>query len=325
MKKLLVALPFVATASWAGTTLYSGSQTRTAYDELVAQLDRSTTLAVSAESYEAGFTESRAVTRVRLSDSPDAEVLFRLHHEIEHSPVGLADGGARVGAARIVTTLVTDALDDEVRDVLASFEGGEPFVLESDVGFGGAVAHAFRVARFERAGGGGGTLRFEGAEYTLEGDAEGRLAGRRRESARPCWSFPTAATRIAIAPGTDRFELDWLRGGRVHRRAAPGARHGSRSPRRAWTIELGGVTLDSSSAKNGERLDGEARFAIGSIESPMPLPLDAGLARRRGRRHRSRRSRHLPRRHRRADGDRRGRTPRPTRWLGERSARCTVR
>ena len=46
MKKLLAVLPLVAGASWAGTTYYSGSQTRDAYDQLLAQLGQISSFAV---------------------------------------------------------------------------------------------------------------------------------------------------------------------------------------------------------------------------------------------------------------------------------------
>jgi len=64
MKKLLAVLPLVAGASWAGTTYYSGSQTRDAYDQLLTQLNQITNFSVANESYTAGFKASEKLTEL---------------------------------------------------------------------------------------------------------------------------------------------------------------------------------------------------------------------------------------------------------------------
>jgi len=53
-KLLLGALPLVAGASWAGTTLYSGSQSEDAYAQLVQQLDQMSGYSVKQEAWEPG-------------------------------------------------------------------------------------------------------------------------------------------------------------------------------------------------------------------------------------------------------------------------------
>jgi|GEM_PF-1244127 len=273
MKKILLALPFVATASWAGTTLYTGSQSRTAYDDLLAQLDASTTLSVSAESYDAGFMSSSAITRVRFSDAAEAKVLFRLRHEIAHSPVGVNEGRARVGAARIVTTLLTDTLDDDILELLGAFEGGEPFVLDSDVDFAGRASHALRIAPVDLAGEGGATLRFDGANYTIDAETEKHLAGT-GTFGEITFDDPTTGMRVTVAPGTDRFELDWVQEGVFTggQQLDPGT---VRIESTGMALTLDDMRVESINEKIGERLSSEFIVSAGSIASTTPLPLDA--------------------------------------------------
>ena len=89
MRKLLLALPLVAGASWAGTTYVSSSQTQPAYDKLLSQLNQLESLQFVSESYDKGFMHSTAITKVSFVGSTDAEPLFRLKHVIDHSPVGI--------------------------------------------------------------------------------------------------------------------------------------------------------------------------------------------------------------------------------------------
>jgi len=138
MKKLLLALPLVAGASWAGTTYYSGAQTESSYNRLLEQLNRSEIVALESKEYNAGFMNSTAVTEVREKKSND--VIMTLKHQINHSPVSVAPDTARFGAANIVTTLVTDDIENEdFLKFLKTFETGEPFVLTTDVAIDGAT------------------------------------------------------------------------------------------------------------------------------------------------------------------------------------------
>lgn len=93
MKKLLLALPLIAGTSWAGTSYYAGSSTKDAYSDLLVQLNEFKPFTLVNEQYSAGIATSTAITVVKASSAPDAEILFRLHHDINHSPVGLNDAG----------------------------------------------------------------------------------------------------------------------------------------------------------------------------------------------------------------------------------------
>ena len=136
MKKLLVAIPLVAGASWAGASYYAGSQTQHGYDRLLAQLNELKPFTLVNESYYAGVANSTAITKVMDSTAAEAKVLFRLHHDIQHSPIGMNEDGLRVGAATIVTTLVRDeSLSDELIAAMADFTEGEPIQLNTSVGF----------------------------------------------------------------------------------------------------------------------------------------------------------------------------------------------
>lgn len=270
MKKLLIALPFVATASWAGTTLYSGSQTRTAYDDLVSQLDGMSAMKVSTESYTSGFAASSAITAVRASDAVDAPVLFRLRHDISHSPISLGGDGTRVGAARIVTTLVTDDFSDEAKAALERFDGEAPVTLASDVGFDGRVSNALSVAPLAVEEDGSvfefGGLRYDfaiGADASVSGS--GTFAGARLADA-------DAGIDVRVAPGRDRFAYE-----RVRKGVYTGEQEMTfgtvtiTNTQAGLSVALDDVTLASSSSLDGERLDSGMTLAVGEIDSPLPL------------------------------------------------------
>jgi len=67
MKKLLLAVPViagVAGASWAGTTFYSGNESRAAYERVIADLNDTLGLAMVTNEYVPGFLSSEATTAV---------------------------------------------------------------------------------------------------------------------------------------------------------------------------------------------------------------------------------------------------------------------
>ena len=81
------------------------------------------------------------------SAAPDAEVLFRLQHDIDHSPVGLDGAGVRFGAAAIKTTLVLP--NDASHSMLQGFSSEESVVINTDVKFDGSATHQLLVSSFE--------------------------------------------------------------------------------------------------------------------------------------------------------------------------------
>lgn len=150
MKKLLFALPLIAGASWAGTTYYSGAQTEPAYNRLLEQLNNTEIFVLKSAEYKAGFTTSTAITEVRLNDETKPDVLFRLKHEINHSPVSIVPENARFGAANIITTLITDGYDNEDQAMLQFFDTGEPFVMDTDVAIDGGTTTKLKVNAFSK-------------------------------------------------------------------------------------------------------------------------------------------------------------------------------
>ena len=113
MRKVLLALPLVASASWAGSTYYAGSQAQPAYEKLLADLNQAASgmFILESASYSAGFTESSAITNVKLLHIEEP-VIFQLQHSINHSPVGTDPEGARFSASSITTTINADSLQD---------------------------------------------------------------------------------------------------------------------------------------------------------------------------------------------------------------------
>jgi uncharacterized protein YdgA (DUF945 family) len=90
----------VAGASWAGASYYAGAQTQSGYEQLLLQLNELKPFTLVNEEYYAGVANSTAITKVMESTAADAKVLFRLHHAINHSPIGMNDSGVRVGPWR---------------------------------------------------------------------------------------------------------------------------------------------------------------------------------------------------------------------------------
>lgn len=173
MKKLLIAIPLVAGASWAGASYYAGAQTQSGYDQLLAQLNEFKPFTLVNDEYYAGVTNSTAITKVMDSAAADAKVLFRLHHAINHSPIGMNDGAVRVGAATIVTTLVKDdSLPEFLIEGMSDFTDAEPFQINTEVGFDGKTVNQFVVSAYERQYDDVKVL-FDGIDYTstISGDS----------------------------------------------------------------------------------------------------------------------------------------------------------
>ena len=117
MKSLIVALPLIAGATWAGTSYFAGAQSEAGYDQFLSQTNAANFLTFEKESFEQGLTTSKAVTVVKESSAPDAEVLFRLAHDINHSSVQLNDNSPSVGTATIRTTLVDGSINSRYDNI----------------------------------------------------------------------------------------------------------------------------------------------------------------------------------------------------------------
>jgi len=161
VKKLLLVLPLLGVAGWAGATMYAGQETQSAYDQLLNQLRVQHGLQVEPMEYEKNFLSSRIKTIVNKSngqyDSVDdlPEPLrslsssFVLVHDIEHGPVVLSNG-LKALAGRIKTTVDMDSLDPEFAQ---AWKQGcaceEPVVLQSEITLQGEYSHVFDVASID--------------------------------------------------------------------------------------------------------------------------------------------------------------------------------
>lgn len=148
MKKLLIALPFVAgAAAIAGTSQYAGNQTKSEYHQLLAQLNDLSPLVFVNEQYEAGIVTSSAVTKVMSSRTADAELLFRLQHDIKHAPVRMGDQGVSLGTVNINTRLHDEI--SESSEFAALFADNNVFTLNTDVKYTGEINNQLRVNALE--------------------------------------------------------------------------------------------------------------------------------------------------------------------------------
>ncbi len=173
MRKLLLALPLVAGASWAGTTYVSSSQTQPAYDKLLSQLNQLEPLQFVSESYNKGFMQSTAITKVRWLGDDGSEPIFRLKHVVDHSPVGVDNAGARVGANSVTTTLIIEDMNPEVAAALA---GQDPITLHTRVDLSGNTFNNLELASLS-ANDGEKSIEFEGGNFEFITDSNGHVQG----------------------------------------------------------------------------------------------------------------------------------------------------
>ena len=120
--------------------------------------------------------KSSAITTVKTSDKDDAEIVFRLSHEIDHSPIGFNDGAARVSASNILTTLLIDPDSDVGKTFSELFGDEEPVVLSSSVGFNGKTLNELRTAPINIAGD-DGSFTINESLHEFSFDPDGKLIG----------------------------------------------------------------------------------------------------------------------------------------------------
>lgn len=149
MKKLLIALPIVAGTSWAGTSYFAGVQSESAYDKLISQTEVMKAFTFEKESFDKGLTNSNAVTAVKESNNPDAEILFRLKHEINHSSVQLDDNGPALGTATIRTTLVEGSIHAKYKNARDYFTADEPIEIITKAGISGNLTNTITISPAE--------------------------------------------------------------------------------------------------------------------------------------------------------------------------------
>jgi len=176
VKSLIVALPLIAGATWAGTSYFAGAQSEAGYDQFLSQTNAANFLTFEKESFEQGLTTSKAVTVVKESSAPDAEVLFRLAHDINHSSVQLNDNSPSVGTATIRTTLVDGSINSRYDNIHSFFTGDEPIEIITRAGVAGHVASEITLGALTLTSGEKETATVEETKITLTNDAD-RIVG----------------------------------------------------------------------------------------------------------------------------------------------------
>ena len=200
-KKLLLALPVVVGvtgASWAGSTYYSSNESRTAYERILSDFTDTTGLAFITTSYAPGFLQSEAITEIRMSEEPDAKLIARLRHNIEHSPEG-SGAATGISATRVITTFITD---DASQELLDAFDGKAPVTLLSSVGFNGTVSNQLTIAAFKGETPDGVALKSDGGFWNFDIDENGSVAGTGTWSG---FNFSSPDVNITISPSQDSF------------------------------------------------------------------------------------------------------------------------
>jgi len=150
VKKLLIAVPVIAGSAWAGTSYFAGVQSEAGYDQLLRQMGQLKPYTFEKESYDSGLTTSRAVTLVKASQAADAEIVVRLEHLIEHSPVRINDTGTQIGTATIRTTLLDKGTSrDPVIEIIKGFDDeSDPFELVTTVSPSGDLESRLTTSDF---------------------------------------------------------------------------------------------------------------------------------------------------------------------------------
>lgn len=268
MKKLLLALPLIAGTSWAGTAYYAGSSTKDAYADLLIQLNEFKPFTLVNEQYSAGLAKSTAITNVMASSSPDAEILFQLHHDINHSPVGLNDAGVRFGAATIKTTLVfSEASNPTSSDLLEGFTSPEPVVINTNVKFDGTATHQLVVSAFQSVNE-GQNFNFDGLDYTAAVNGasitgEGTLGE---------FSMNSPMVNFTLAPGIIDVDLE------KHANGIYGGSYGIsfeqlsvESAAMPFDVGVQSINFSSDSDISGSTFNSNVYMSVGNIDSPLPI------------------------------------------------------
>jgi uncharacterized protein YdgA (DUF945 family) len=199
------------------------------------------------------------------SAAPDAEVLFRLQHDIDHSPVGLDGAGVRFRAAAIETTLLLP--NDVSESMLQGFNSEEPVVINTDVKFDGSAMHQLLVSNFETIKD-GESIKFDGLDYSAVAN-EDAIKG--SESIGE-FTLESPMVSIKLAPGTVDVDL---------KKFADDVFSGSygvlfdelsiESTAMPFGINVQEIGFSSNSKINGSTLDSDGNISVGNIESPLPI------------------------------------------------------
>lgn len=265
MKKLLLALPLIVGTSWAGTSYYAGTSTQDAYTDLLKQLNEFKPFTLVNEQYSAGLANSTAITSVMASAASDAKVLFRLQHDINHSPVGLKDSGVRFGAATIKTSLLLP--DASSNSMFQGFSSAEPVVINTEVQFNGIATHQLLVSTFEMLED-DGSIRFDGMEYTavVNGDA---ITG---TGVIGEFTVDSPLASIRLAPGDIDVDLEKFADGLYSGGYSLSFNEASiESAVMPFGLGIQDIYVSSDTKINGSTFDTNGTISLGNIDSPLPV------------------------------------------------------
>ena len=270
MKKSLIALPLVAgaaAAAVAGTSHYAGSQTQGEYEQLLAQLNELSPLVFVNEQYESGLANSSAVTKVMASKEADAEVMFRLQHDIKHSAVRMGDGGVDIGTVSINTTLQdADQMDPEF---LAALTDDVPFTLITDVHMSGEMRNQLTISgiKMEDAGTNGSWSGINFESVTKDSSTVG-------SGSMGVLAFNDAASGALMNVEQSPFEFDVINHGDMIFSGTGKFAFEKVSlvnPEMPVPIAIDSVQISADQSLDEDALSGTTLVSINGIESPLPI------------------------------------------------------
>ncbi len=269
MKKLLLAIPLVAGASWVGASYYTGTQTQSAYDQLLVQLNELKPFTLINEDYSAGLSNSTAITQVMDSNGANAKLLFRLHHAINHSPIGINDNGMRVGAATIKTTVVRDdSIPQEIIAFMESFDNAEPVQINTEVAFDGSTNNQLLISPYEHNYD-DVKVRFDGVDYNA------RVNGDLIVGSGSIGEFlltHTDGMQFKLSTGSIDTDLK-----RISQAVYAGSydiafdKLSVSAPEMPFDVGLQSIAATSNTDLDSGKLDSQVAFSIGNIDSPLPV------------------------------------------------------
>lgn len=270
MKKSIFALPIVAgaaAAAVAGTSHYAGSQTQTEYQNLLVQLNELTPFVFENEEYESGLGSSTALTRVMASSDADAEVLFRLQHDIKHAAVRVGGDGMAIGTVTIDTSLHDSTELDPA--LIEAMTDDVPFTLTTDVRMGGEVSNQLRITGtdFDKDGASGSWsgVDFEtvtkgnstvGSGSLGVADFQDAVSGAMFSVEQNSFEFDIETFGDLIYTGNGKLEFEKL---------------SLVSPELPVPVEIDSVLVSSDSSMNDDSMNSNAIVSLDGIDSPLPI------------------------------------------------------
>lgn len=270
MKKLLIAVPLVAgvgAAAFAGTSQYAGTQTQNEYQQLLTQMNGALPFNFVNEKYDSGLGKSSAITKVMTSQAADAEVLFRLYHDIQHAAVRMDGGGVKIGQVSISTTLHgKDTLPPELLDVMTD---AEPFALRTDISFSGDTQHQLNVSGIEMNEGG---AEFSWSGISFDGaTSKGATVG---SGSMGAITVNDVASGGMLSVGSSPFTVDMQDAGDMLYTGKAGVAFNDvkvLSPELPIPVSFSSIGVDTDTNIKSDKLSTSTRILLAGIESPLPL------------------------------------------------------